>query len=270
MEKAAIYLRISRDAKGEHEAWERQEPLCRDIAAKRNWEVVAVYKDEASASKRKVVRPDYERMRADWTAGHFEKVVVYDLDRFTRQGTELEQWILEATDENRPLHIASSNGDYELSHDNGQFFARMKAAVSAQETAGKARRQRDANRARAHNGKPPSGKRLYGFENDGVTVRRDEAAQVVRMFDLFSAGLTLRSISRELDRDGIPTRRGGPWSPSTIRGILSNPRCAGRTAYRGESIDVATTWEALVDEDVYDAVQAVLGRVDQEVPLLGG
>jgi len=259
MEKAAIYLRISRDFTGEHEAWERQEPICRAVAARKGWQVVKVYRDEASASKRRVVRPGYQQMRADWAAGEFEKVVVYDLDRFTRQGLELEQWILDAGEQRRPLTIASDNGDFDLLQDGGQLFARLKAAVAAAETSRKAQRQKDAAQQRAHLGRPPAGTRAFGYTKDGSAIVPEEAELVRWIFEQFLAGLSLRAISRELDTRGVQTRRAKAWHPSSVRTILTNPRYAGRTWYLGQPLpDVVPIWPAIIDGDTFDAAQGIL------------
>ncbi|MGN8050735.1 recombinase family protein [Curtobacterium sp. 22159] len=43
------------------------------------------------------------------------------------------------------------------------------------------------------------------------------------VFECFIAGLPLRAIARELDAAGVPTRRGGSWSPSSIRSQDSVP-----------------------------------------------
>jgi len=68
----------------------------------------------------------------------------------------------------------------------------------------------------------------------------------------------LRSIATTFTAEGVTTRRGQPWNPSSIRSILVNPRYAGRAIYQGETIGKAGNWEPLVTGDVFDVVQAKL------------
>ena len=51
-----------------------------------------------------------------------------DVDRLTRQPSQLEEWIDRA--EEHGLKLVTSNGDADLSTDGGRMFARIKAAVA--------------------------------------------------------------------------------------------------------------------------------------------
>ena len=85
-----------------------------------------------------------------------------------------------------------------------------------------------------------------------------------RIFAGFLESRSLRSVARSLAADEIPTRHGKPWHRSTVLSILRNPRYAGRAIYRGELTGKPGAWLALVTDDDYEAVQAILadpGRV---------
>lgn len=256
MTTAAVYLRVSMDATGEHLAVDRQREDCRRIAAERGWPVVEEYVDNSvSASKRTVRRPAYDRMVRDYDAGRFGALICWDLDRLTRQPRQLEDWIDAAED--RGLRLVTANGEADLSTDGGRLFARIKASVARAEVERKSVRQTRANAQRADRGKPPSGVRLTGYTVKGELVR-DEAELVRGIFGQFAGGESLRAIAQWLDEEGVPSRRGGRWHPSSVRGILTNPRYAGRAVYRGAITGKAGEWEAIVEETVYDSVQARL------------
>ena len=106
-------------------------------------------------------------------------------------------------------------------------------------------------------GRPPLGVRLTGYTAKGDVVS-GEAEAVRRIFKMFHAGESLRSIARTLTDEGVTTRQGRPWNPSTIRGILVNPRYAGRAIYQGRPTGELGNWEPLVASDVFDIVQARL------------
>ena len=62
--------------------------------------------------------------------------------------------------------------------------------------------------------------------------------------------------------EAVPTRSGRPWNPSSVRTILTNPRYAGRVVYRGQYPGEVNgkmgAWPPLVEEWLFDAVQAKL------------
>ncbi len=162
-------------------------------------------------------RPGYEALAKAYEAGEFDALVCYDLDRLTRQPRQLEDWIEAA--EHRGLALVTANGEADLTTDGGRVFARIKLAVARGEVDRKSRRQRDAASQRAKIGRPPLGVRLTGYTTKGEIVP-SEADIVRRIFKMFHAGESLRSISRTLTDEGIVTRQGRPSNPSTIRGIL--------------------------------------------------
>lgn len=59
-------------------------------------------------------------------------------------------------------------------------------------------------------------------------VVNEEQAETVRwMFDAALAGKGTHWIASELNGQGIPTKRGGRWTASTVRGLLSNEKFTG-------------------------------------------
>jgi site-specific DNA recombinase len=254
--RCAIYLRISLDATGEGLAVERQREDCRRIAEQRGWTIIREFVDPSiSASDRRKARPGYDELVAAYEAGEFDALVCWDLDRLTRQPRQLEDWIDAATD--RGLLLVTANGEADLSTDGGRMFARIKASVARNEVERKSARQQRAALQRSERGRPPLGVRLTGYTVGGETVEY-EAAIVRQMFERFAVGDSLRSLAAWLTENGIPTRRGGRWNPSTVRTMLTNPRYVGRAVYRGKETGKPGGWAPLVDDDLFSLVQARL------------
>jgi site-specific DNA recombinase len=254
--RAAIYLRVSLDATGEHLAVARQREDCRRIAAERGWTISAEYVDNSvSASDKRKDRPEYDRMVAAFAAGEFDALICWDLDRLTRQPRQLEDWIDAA--EERGLLLTTANGEADLSTDGGRLFARIKASVARAEVERKSARQKRAALQRSENGRPPMGVRLTGYETDGTPIPHE--AEIVRtMFERFHAGDSLRGVTAWLTDSGTVTRNGRPWNPSTVRTILRNLRYAGRAVYCGAANGHAGGWPPIVDDATFDVVQAKL------------
>lgn len=254
--RAAIYARISLDTTGDRLGVERQLEDARKLATHRGWTVVEEYVDNSlSAFKRTTVRPAYQRMLSDFRSGRFDALLVYDLDRLTRQPRQLEDWIEYA--EERGLQLVTTNGEADLTTDGGRMFARIKAAVARQESERKGKRQERAIQQRVEAGKPLSGTRLTGYKADG-TIDLAEAQIVRDVFAWFAAGDSLKGIARRLDAEGVPARNGTGWNPSTVRTMLTNSRYAGRVMFKGEQTAIRGTWEPIIGEDVFESVQSML------------
>lgn len=254
--RAVVYLRQSFDRTGDELAVDRQRVACRKIAQDRGWQVVGEYVDNSvSASKRRVTRPEYDRMERDYRAGHFDALVCWDLDRLTRQPRQLEDWIDAA--EGRGLALVTANGDADLSTDNGRMFARIKATVARSEVERKSSRQRAANDQRAEAGRPHAGRRAFGYAPGGVRVRKKEAQEFRRAVDAVIEGAGVRTLATDLNRRGVKTAAGNEWKPTELRRLLQNPRHAGLRVHRGEVVGPGN-WPAIIDEDTHRAVTAIL------------
>jgi len=254
---AAVYLRVSLDATGDQLAVQRQREDCLKMCDARGWKVAEVYTDNSiSATDARKVRPDYDRMVDDYKRGTFSALVCWDLDRLTRQPRQLEDWIDAA--EQRGLRLVTANGEADLTTDGGRMYARIKAAVARAEVERKGARQARAHRQRAEQGRPPKGVRLTGYTLTGELIPA-EADMVRKVFERFAAGDSLRGIAAALTADAVPTRTGGrKWNPSTVRGLLTNARYAGRSTFKGDDTGQAGTWPAIVPAETFDAVQTIL------------
>jgi len=280
-----VYLRISLDRNMDGLAIDRQREDCHKIAADRGWTVVEEYVDQSrSATDKTKVRPDYDRMVADYAAGRFDAIICYDLDRLTRQPRQLEDWIDAAQD--RGLQLVTANGEADLSTDSGRLFARVKAAVARSEVERKSERQSRAHVQRAEQGRAPKGVRPLGYTTSGDIIEH-EAAAVHEIFRLFAiqdgpsiaaiakglSGLSAANIPASLPHlpkhsrtlviernarraaEGKPERpvpEDGRWHSSTVLGILRNPRYAGYSVYtdrRDRAGNKRRSWHAQILRD---------------------
>jgi len=74
---------------------------------------------------------------------------------------------------------------------------------------------------------------------DGELRLTSRAETVRRIFELREAGKTLRAIAARLNREGVPTKRGGDWHASTVSYVLKNPKYRGvlRHVIGGEAVE---------------------------------
>lgn len=254
---AAIYARISSDQAGEGLGVQRQVEDCRKLAANLGWEVGEEYVDNDFSAYSGKPRPSYLRMLADLASGARDGVLVYHLDRLTRRPRELEEF-LEVIDAAKVRTIRFVAGDADLGSGDGLLVARIMGAVAAGESAAKSRRVKRKMLQNAQLGLPHGRSlRPFGFEDDAITHRPDEAAIVRELAERFVAGESLRSLCTDLDARGIRTVKGSPWQTHSLRLVLSSPRAAGLRAHNGEVIGEAV-WDPILIEDLHRRVLAAI------------
>ncbi|MGB8651061.1 MAG: recombinase family protein [Mycobacteriales bacterium] len=244
----AIYARISSDQDGTTLGVQRQLEDCRKLAADLGWPVADEYVDNDVSAYSGKRRPEYERMLSDLADGSRDAVLVYHVDRLTRRPIELEQFldVLTAARVRQVRFVAG--GDLDVGNGDGLMVLRMLLAVAANESATKSRRVKRKMLQNAEAGLPHGGyQRPFGFDEDKITVREDEAQVIRALAERFLAGESLRSLATWLDEQGVATVSGKPWRTPTLRALLASGRVAGLRDHQGQVIGKAV-WEPIITE----------------------
>lgn len=259
--RAAIYVRISADREGRELGVERQEKDCRALAKRLKVTVVHVYSDnDISASRRSTKpRPGYDEMLSDVRAGRIGVVLAATSNRLTRRPREFEDLIDLVEDRGLDIHTVLA-GQIDLSTSQGRAFARILAAMDAQEADQISERVRREREQRREQGRWHGGFRPFGFEPDGRTPRPAEQELIRAGCEHILEGGSLRSLCKFWDEEGHPTPTWRvpfavkPWNTHTVRDILRNPRIAGMLPDQRPSRD----WEPIVDVATWQGVRAIL------------
>lgn len=106
------------------------------------------------------------------------------------------------------------------------------------------------------------------------------------MFDAALAGKGTHRIASELNGRGIPTKRGGSWTASTIRGLLSNEKFTGDILFQKTYTDshfnrhtnhgekdmyyMENHHPAIVSRETFEAVAAVISQRGKEKGVTSG
>lgn len=291
MIKAALYLRISRDLSGERLGVERQREDAESLARLRGFEVVKVFEDNDISAAGSKVRPGFEQMLTGLSNGTFSVVVSWNLDRLTRNRPDTVRLIETAQRAKATLALCRGS-DMDMSTPAGRMTADILASVARNEIEVKSERQSSGQRQRARLGRVPKGVRPLGYATSGDIVSH-EADAVKKIYAAFNSGSSLRAIVAALsgkEGDSLPdiptlprhnrtlmlernSRRSedgqeqrpvpddGPWAPSTVLGILRNPRYAGYSTY--------TPKEILANGDRRRSWRAQIVRNEQGEPVRG-
>ena len=285
--KCIILARISDARDGDERGVSDQLGDCLRLAERLGWVAGPaathhVVENDTSAFKRKrvqlpggrhvlrTVRPAFRQAIDMLGDGRADGLIAYDLDRACRDPRDLED-LIDVVESSRPrLPVESVTGSLRLANDADITMARVMVAVGNKSSRDTARRVARARLRQAENGQYGGGKRPYGFEPDGVTIRPAEAAEISRAADAILAGVSLRQITASLRDRGVPSATGAAWDAQTVRDILLRPRNAGlmvhrdasdertRRPYTDADIVGKAPWAPIVPESAWRAVHAIL------------
>lgn len=253
--RAFVYTRQSLDRTGLGQAVERQREACLKLCADRGWDVAREFSDNDTSASSAKPRPAYTQMLAAVESGEADVIVAWQVDRLTRKLTELEDLI--QLGERTGVRIATVGGDVDLSTDAGRLVGRILASVAKGEMERKGTRQKLAQQQAAQQGRPAGGRRAFGYAADGVTLNELEAKQLRLAYTDLLQGASLKSIAKRWNDAGALTTMGNPWTHTTVRETLKNPRYAGQRTYRGQVVGPAV-WKPVVDADTHAAALALL------------
>lgn len=245
------------------------------MAEMRQWELAAEIKDNDVSAAGKRRRPGFEQALGMIRAGEAQMIVATDMSRLTRG---------KARDEVRLLELGLETGlrlsfvrapDLDLSTAAGRLTASILIAAARHEIEQKSERQSRAALQAAQQGRRVGGRRPFGYEADGMTIREDEAEALREAYAAILSGVSLARVARDWNGHGLytpQTKRDGSlshWSSQTVRPTLLNPRYAGlRARGRGKRREImaAAQWPAIVPESTWRAAVAVIADPSRANP----
>ncbi len=256
MTRAMIYVRISKDREGAGLGVDRQREDCVALATRLGWTVVGTHTDNDLSAYSGKPRPGYRSMLAALDDGNADAVIAWHTDRLHRSPTELESFI--DLCERRSVTVQTVQaGVIDLSNASGRMIARMLGAAARHEVEHSIERQKRAKQQAAMDGRYRGGRRPFGYESDGVTLRPVEADELRTATDRVLAGVSLAQVGREWNERAIRTTMGNSWSSREVRNLLLRARNAALVSHNGTVLGQAR-WPAAVEPETFYAVRAML------------
>jgi site-specific DNA recombinase len=274
------------DRAGDQLGIDRQRHDVANFVSSRGWTVVGEFVDnDVSATNRKP-RPQFDEMMKLVDDGRVDAIVARHMDRLLRRLIDLEA-VLERC-EAHGVRIVTTGENIDTGTDGGRMYARVLGTFAQGEMERKSARQRSAASQAAKEGRWTGGRRAFGYEPDGVTIRESEACLVRKGYADLLAGVSCGGIARSWNGTGISTPQGkrngspGLWTHANVRDVLTNPRYAGLRRYRPNAvrsevrqnpelgIQGKAEWDALVAEEVWWAAIRRLTDSSRWNPVKGG
>ena len=254
--RATVYARISSDRTGAGLGVQAQEADCRALATTLGATVVSVHADNDISAYSKKPRPGYRALLADVRAGAVNAVLVWHTDRLHRSPRELEDYITACEPGSVATHTVKA-GPLDLSTPSGRLVARQLGSVARYEVEHAVERMQRAKQRSADAGTWKGGRRPFGYEPDGVTIREAEAQLLRSGVDAILAGASVRSVARDWNAAGSTTATGRPWSLHGPRRVILRPRNAGLMEHRGQVVGPAC-WPPILEVEKWRTVVRLL------------
>ena len=225
--RVAIYTRISTDEVTQPYSLDAQTAALEKYAEAHGWEIVRRYSDQASGAKSD--RPGLQKMLRHAKLGHFDLVLVYRLDRFSRSSL-LTLNLLGSLDE-AGVAFQSMTESFDTSTPGGRMFMQMLAAFAEHERALIIDRVRNGQKRKAARGKWVGGPAPYGYTIGGDSTLVIETAESVIVGEIFAA-MPSGWKARERSRTGSTTTATAPAaaSGSTTRSCVASSATAPTSA----------------------------------------
>lgn len=233
-----IYSRKSRFT-GKGESIENQIEMCRqyirvqfgDNAADR----ALVYEDEGFSGG-SLERPKFKRMMADAAKGTFQAIVVYRLDRISRNIGDFAKLIEQFNA--MQIDFISIKEQFDTSSPMGRAMMYISSVFSQLERETIAERIRDNMHELSKTGRWLGGVTPTGYTSESIShvtidgktrkacklkIIQDEASIVKQIFEKFLETSSLTKTETYLLQNHCTTKNGKQFTRFAIKGILSNP-----------------------------------------------
>lgn len=224
--------------------------------------------EDAGKSGKNTKRPAFERMMEKVKSGQVSHVIVYKIDRISRNLVDFSLMYDDFKYNN--VTFISLNEQFDTSSAIGEAILKIILVFAELERKLTSERVTDVMIGRAQNGQWNGARVPYGWDWDEekqMPVHSKKEAQYgIDMYHRYLEGYSTLRIARYNNEHSIPTKRGGEWSSKTVGDFLRNPMNKGdyrynyRNSARGkkkakeEVVYIKNVFPPLIDPTIFDEV----------------
>lgn len=251
-----IYARFSSHNQQE-QSIDGQLRACHEYAAKHGYNVINEYIDRAITGTSDQ-RPDFQRMIKDAAGRGFSFILVWKLDRFSRNRYDSAIYKRQLSKYGvRVLSVTEGIGDGDEGMLLEAILEAMAETYSRQLSQNVRRGMEESARKCLSCGGPP----ILGYKvNDEkrYEIEPNGAAIVQRIYTMFANGAGKTEIVNALNDDGLRNVQGKPFTINNITKTLCNVRYTG--VYKFGDVEVPGGMPQIITPDLWDACQARMQR----------
>ena len=280
--RVAAYCRVSTENADQKESLEAQKTYYEAwIKRHSDWEFAGVYYDMGISGTHAETRDGLQALLYACRTGSIDYVLTKSISRFSRNTTDCLKLVRELLSLNIPVFFEKENLD--TGSMESELILSMLSSMAQDESESISKNVKWTVRKRIEAGAFKFGYPPYGYtkDGDGNLIINPTEAEVIRLiFSSALSGMGSYKIAQMLESMGIPTRKGGKWSSSTVKGILVNEKYYGAAVFQktytdssfrrhnnhGEvdSFYAEDHHEPIISREVFDKVQLILQKHIEE------
>ncbi len=274
-QKVAIYIRVSTHWQIDKDSLQVQK---RELSAYAEMVLgisdYVVFEDPGYSAKN-TDRPDYQRMMDRLRTGEFSHLLVWKIDRISRNLLDFAQMYNEL--KKLGITFVSKNEQFDTSSAIGEAMLKIILVFAELERNMTSERVTAVMLSRASNGQWNGGRVPYGYAYDKSTktfTPHEEERKIVKtIYNKYEQCQSVLHVARYLNDSGFKTRNGNSWSATCVHKILTNIFYVGSYLYnvhkdgRGQEKRADTEWitienhhEPIITQEQFDRIQFLLKR----------
>lgn len=231
--RVAAYCRVSTDSDAQLESLDAQKSHYENyIATRDDWEFAGLYYDEGVTGTSAEKRTALMQMITDCENGKIDFVITKSISRFSRNTTDCLELVRKLLDLDIPIFFEKEN--INIGSMESELFLSILSSMSQDESSSISLNSKWSIENRFKNGTYKVGYPPYGYEWNGeeMVINNEQADVVKTIFADVLKGKGTKAIADKLNADGIPSKKGGKWSASTINGMLKNEKYTGDVIFQ--------------------------------------
>lgn len=245
---AVIYARYSSDHQ-RNESIEGQVRECRAFANRENINILKVYTDKALSAKTDN-RPGFKKLIQDSSKGTFQYVIVYQLDRFSRN--RYDSALYKAKLRKNGVKVLSAKENI-ADDPNGIILESVLEGMAEYYSAELAQKVTRGMTDNALKGMSTGGNIPVGYKvgpDKKYIVDETLAAAIKLIFQYYLSGHSVTSVAKKINQLGYRNKNGKPFSSASITRILSNERYTG--VFIWKDIRVEGACPPIIDKKTFE------------------
>lgn len=281
--RVTYYARVSTDKDEQLHSLQAQIDYYTEfIKANPNWVFVPGYIDEGISGTSVAKRESFMQMMDDAELRKFDFIITKEISRFSRNTVDSIQYTQKLLSYGIGVFFQSDNINTLLP--DSELRLTIMSSIAQDEVRKLSERVKFGFKRAIEKGVVLGNDRLWGYRKDHgrLVIVEEEAVIVRKIFEMYATeGVGIRAVVKWLDDHGYKNSNGNPFSFSTIRKILINPKykgyyCGGKThktdyklkdikqmdesewvMYKDETGEVVP---AIVSEDLWEKANRILAR----------
>lgn len=227
--RVAAYVRVSTASDAQIHSYEFQEQYWQSkFEDDPQYDLVGIYADRGISGNSIKKRDQFQAMMQDARDGKLDVIYTKSVSRFARNTVDL----LDAVRELRDLgtEVVFEKENISTFQPASELYLTIAASIAENELQVDSERQQWSVRHRYENGWISIGHGMCGYRmlpDNTLEIIPEEAEIIRRIFDMYLAGHGSDVIARALNKDGLRTSAGKPWSHQTVLRVLENEKYMG-------------------------------------------